>query len=78
MKITQHELINKVRESRFIMVRDRQVNKFNRLTNRFNNTDREKIIIVHELQVVAISCKIYTVPIMAIVSLKVAVALTNG
>ena len=36
------EFINKVWESRFIMVRDRQENKFNRLTNRFNNGDRDR------------------------------------
>ena len=35
------EVINKVREVRFIMVRDRQVNKFNRVTKRFNNRDRD-------------------------------------
>ena len=32
--------MNKVRESRFIMVRDRQVNQFNRLPNKINNWDR--------------------------------------
>ena len=34
------EFIKKVRESRFIMFRDRQVNKFNRLINKNNSRDR--------------------------------------
>ena len=37
-----------------------------------------KIITAHKLQVVTIRCKIHTVPIMAIVSLKVAAVLING
>ena len=35
-----NEFINKVRESRFILVRDRQVNKFNRLANKINSRDK--------------------------------------
>ena len=38
----------------------------------------KEIIIAHKLQVVATGDKIHTVPIIAIVSLKVAVVLTNG
>ena len=34
------EFINKVRKSRFIMVRERQVNKFNRLAKKINSRDR--------------------------------------
>ena len=34
------QFINNVREFRFIKVRDRQVNKFNRLANKINNSDR--------------------------------------
>ena len=40
IKLKCIEFINKVRESRFIMVRDRQVNKFNRLTIKIDNRDR--------------------------------------
>ena len=67
------DFINKVRESRCIMVSDMQVNKFNRLTKKLI-VDIE-LIIAHNLQVVAIRCKIYIVPIMAIISLKIVIAL---
>ena len=36
------DFIQKVRDSKFIMIGDRQVNKFNRLTNKFNNRFRDR------------------------------------
>ena len=64
--------MNKVREPGFIMVRDRQVNKFNRLVNKINNRDGIN------KSPPSTSSGNQAQPTMVIIRLKAIIALTSG